>query len=375
MRTHALVLSLALLPAWSLRTWAGAEPEKAAPTVEERILALEKRIQALEQAMVEKDARIADLQRRLNEPAANPQAPRELPLPGMQFRLNPGDMERFQQQLEEYMRRGFDAPGGPFGGGDEEDVVPFRGRRGGGDINPAQKPRLGVTLQDANAELAELYKNKAERGAYVTQVLPDTAAEKAGLMTGDCVVSFDNKPIDGAQDLIDTVKVAPEGRHQLVVKRRGEDLGLNVTFGPLIAERPRAENGWIRNRGKGPREVLEIRATALELTQPLADALGLDAKQRAKMETVLSVHAKQLQAEYAEKAAAGGPGRLNLQDRALQPLVDKHAAEAEAELRETLSDAQMKTWREYRARHRGISISRNIQAEPEEGKANEGMNF
>ena len=385
MRTYALFLILLAglaLPARGLRAAAEAEkapPDKAPAAVEERIAALEKRIQALEQAMVEKDARIADLQRRLNDA---PQGPGP-GIPGLRFQLNPQDMQHFQEQIQKYMQDGLD--GFPAWGGDEDNLIPApvapeeRPRWRGRDLLPAQKPRLGVSLQDANADLAARYKNKVERGAFVTQVLPDTPADKAGLMTGDCVVSFDNKPIEGAQDLMDTIKAAPEGKHQLVVKRRGEDLGLNVTLGPLI-EAPRVENGWIRGRrdraANAPREVVEVRVAALELTPQLADALKLDEKQRAKMEMVLAAHAKKLSAEYTEKTGAGGGGRFMLNDKALQPLVDKHAAEAETELRDTLTEAQLKTWREYRARHRGISVSRNLQIEPEEQKATpEGLNF
>jgi hypothetical protein len=385
MRTHipTLILLAGLaLPARGLRAAAETEkvpPEKAPAAVEERIAALEKRIQALEQAMVEKDARIADLQRRLNEA---PQGPGP-GLPGLRFQLNPQDLQRFQEQIQKYMQDGLDG----FPGLGEDNLIPAPGAPEERprwlrprDLLPAQKPRLGVSLQDANAELMERYKNKVERGAFVTQVLPDTPAEKAGVLTGDCVVSFDHKPIEGAQDLMDTIKAAPEGKHQLVIKRRGEDLGLNVTLGPLIEMPQRVENGWIRGRrdraANAPREVVEVRVAALELTPQLADALKLDEKQRAKMEAVLAAHAKKLSAEYTEKIGAGGAGRFTLSDKALQPLVDKHAAEAETELRDTLTEAQLKTWRDYRARHRGVSISRNLQIEPEEQKATpEGLNF
>lgn len=375
MKTKALPAAVALACALVLSPTsarAGAQQEAAPPKAEAettdlraRVAELERRLQLLEQAMVEKDARIAELQARLNQRGGGP----GMELPEFRFRINPEELQPHMRELEDFLRGRLDR-----GWDDEPKGQPWEREALG-----APKPRLGVALQDATPELAARYKNDVKTGAFITEVQPDSVAEKAGLMPGDCVLNFDNKPIEGAQDLVETVRAAPEGRHGLIVKRRGEELALQINLDkPAAAPFPEApQRGWWRGRdraaGRMGKETVEVKASALELTPQLAEALKLDDQQRKKMEEVLAAHSKKLSEEYAEQTAAGRRGLLAVNTDPTA-LIRKHGAAAEDELRGTLTEEQLRIWRDWRARRQGVSISRHLETGPQ-GQPQEGLEF
>ena len=72
--------------------------------------------------------------------------------------------------------------------------------------------RIGVTVQDVNAPLAESFGLDRPRGALVSSVEPRSPGEKAGLRTGDIILSFDGKPIERSSDLPVIVATAPVGK-------------------------------------------------------------------------------------------------------------------------------------------------------------------
>ena len=64
----------------------------------------------------------------------------------------------------------------------------------------------------------------------VTQVEPGTAAQEAGLQSGDLIVSADGEHIDeGLTELRSIIRAAPEETLELSVKRNGEQLSLTAT--------------------------------------------------------------------------------------------------------------------------------------------------
>ena len=60
---------------------------------------------------------------------------------------------------------------------------------------------LGVNLQDLTPELAKEFKLEQTQGALVSEVTPESPAEKAGLKHGDVVVEFNNKPVTDSRHL------------------------------------------------------------------------------------------------------------------------------------------------------------------------------
>jgi len=70
---------------------------------------------------------------------------------------------------------------------------------------------LGVNIATINAEIAESYSLDATSGALVTLVADESAAENAGLLIGDVIVSVDAEPIEGAESLRNAIGLLRPG--------------------------------------------------------------------------------------------------------------------------------------------------------------------
>jgi serine protease Do/serine protease DegQ len=70
---------------------------------------------------------------------------------------------------------------------------------------------LGVSMQDISPSLAEAFGLDRQGGAIINEVLDGSPADKAGLKTGDIVISIDGKQIRDANDLGNRVGLLPVG--------------------------------------------------------------------------------------------------------------------------------------------------------------------
>ena len=74
--------------------------------------------------------------------------------------------------------------------------------------------------------------SSAKRAAADIKVLPDTAADKAGLETGDAVIAIDGDSIDSWLSLVAQVhERAPGDKATLTIVRDGQEKKIDVTFG------------------------------------------------------------------------------------------------------------------------------------------------
>jgi len=62
-------------------------------------------------------------------------------------------------------------------------------------------PRLGVSVEELTPQLAGYFGVKNGKGMLVTEVSAGSAAEKAGLKAGDCIVRVDSTTIESAEDI------------------------------------------------------------------------------------------------------------------------------------------------------------------------------
>ena len=94
--------------------------------------------------------------------------------------------------------------------------------------------RLGVTIQDVNQALADSFGLKKPAGALVSSVEKDSPAAKAGLMTGDVILRYNDKGITSSFDLpVLVANAAPGTTAKLDVMRKGETRHVDVTVGEM----------------------------------------------------------------------------------------------------------------------------------------------
>ena len=97
--------------------------------------------------------------------------------------------------------------------------------------------RLGVTLQDLSAPLAESFGLKSPDGALVSSVVPGSAAAKADLKPGDVITAIDGQPVHTAGDVSHRVGLANPGqRIALSVWRDKSAHDLTVALGKAETE-------------------------------------------------------------------------------------------------------------------------------------------
>ena len=79
------------------------------------------------------------------------------------------------------------------------------------EFGEVRRGLLGVTILTITPDIAEAYDIKESQGALVSQVLPESAAERAGVQVGDVIRSVDGKSISNANDLRNTIGLKRSG--------------------------------------------------------------------------------------------------------------------------------------------------------------------
>lgn len=97
---------------------------------------------------------------------------------------------------------------------------------------------LGVLIQNVDQNLAKSFGMDRPEGALVSKVTPQSPAAKAGLRTGDVIMSFNGQKIGRSSNLPPLVGVVPVGQAVGVdVLRNGKLKSLQVTIAELAEDR------------------------------------------------------------------------------------------------------------------------------------------
>ncbi|MDR0702923.1 MAG: DegQ family serine endoprotease [Azoarcus sp.] len=100
-----------------------------------------------------------------------------------------------------------------------------------------QRGRLGIYIQEMSPELASSFGLDKPRGALVAQVEPDSAAERAGLKTGDVVLKVDGKEINESAELSRIVGDSqPGSKVRLEIWRDGKRREVTAVLDKLPTE-------------------------------------------------------------------------------------------------------------------------------------------
>ncbi len=93
---------------------------------------------------------------------------------------------------------------------------------------------LGVNIQDVSESLAKSFGRSDTSGALVSQVVPGSPSEKAGVKAGDIILEFNGHQVTGASQLKNLVgQTKPGSKAKLTIWRDKKTISVDVT----IAER------------------------------------------------------------------------------------------------------------------------------------------
>lgn len=138
---------------------------------------------------------------------------------------------------------------------------------------------LGIKGMEMSADIANAFKLNVQRGAFVSEVLPNSGSAKAGVKSGDVIVSLNDKPLSSFAELRSRIATTePGAKVKLGLIREGKPLTVEVTLDKSTSSSASAEqispalqgatlsDGQLKNGTKG------ITVTTVEKSSPAAQA-------------------------------------------------------------------------------------------------------
>jgi len=113
-----------------------------------------------------------------------------------------------------------------------------------------RRGRIGVSVQDLTADVAQAMKLDRSAGALVTRVEPGSPADKGGLKARDVVTAIGGRPVKSGADLRLRIGLLRVGdKVDLSVLREGQTRSLSVTVGQREPQRAEAGDAVPRLAG------------------------------------------------------------------------------------------------------------------------------
>ena len=99
------------------------------------------------------------------------------------------------------------------------------------EFGEVKRGLLGIKGSEMTPDMAKAFNTDAQRGAFVSEVLPKSAAAKAGIKAGDILVSVDGKPVSSFAELRAKVGTTAPGKTLKVgLLRDGKPQEVSVTL-------------------------------------------------------------------------------------------------------------------------------------------------
>ena len=103
-----------------------------------------------------------------------------------------------------------------------------------------RRASLGVVMQNIDEKFSSQLKLSSENGVYITGVVPEGAAEKAGIRPGDVLLRIGDSVASDIYKVREIVSsYRPGDTARITVSRRGEELVLDVVFSDMPSGRSR----------------------------------------------------------------------------------------------------------------------------------------
>ncbi|HIE5389133.1 TPA: serine endoprotease DegQ [Enterobacter cancerogenus] len=138
---------------------------------------------------------------------------------------------------------------------------------------------LGIKGMEMSADIAKAFNVNVQRGAFVSEVLPNSGSAKAGVKSGDVIVSLNGKPLSSFAELRSRIATTePGAKVKLGLIRDGKPLDVEVTLDKSTSSSASAEliapalqgatlsDGQLKDGTKG------IRVDTVEKSSPAAQA-------------------------------------------------------------------------------------------------------
>lgn len=138
---------------------------------------------------------------------------------------------------------------------------------------------LGIKGMEMSADIAKAFNINVQRGAFVSEVLPNSGSAKAGIKSGDVIVSLNDKPLSSFAELRSRIATTePGAKVKLGLIRDGKPLNVEVTLDKSTSSSASAEliapalqgatlsDGQLKDGMKG------IRLDTVEKSSPAAQA-------------------------------------------------------------------------------------------------------
>ncbi len=93
---------------------------------------------------------------------------------------------------------------------------------------------MGVELDDISEQMGDYFEVEDGKGALITSVHEDSAADKAGLKAGDIIVKMGDEEIESASDVYSALSdTKADDEMKIEVVRKGKNKSMDLTLGDL----------------------------------------------------------------------------------------------------------------------------------------------
>lgn len=150
------------------------------------------------------------------------------------------------------------------------------------EFGEVRRGLLGIIGDDVDAGLAEAMNSDVKKGAFISEVQPDSAAEQGGLQAGDIITELNGRTVSSFQELRAKISSMGAGAElEVTVIRKGDRMKFDIVLGTapereLTAEEmlPALEGATFAN-GEDSKGNAGVRITGVEANSPAA-RIGLE---------------------------------------------------------------------------------------------------
>src|SRR6187399_1216439 len=175
--------------------------------------------------------------------------------------------------------------------------------------------RIGVQIQEVNAQFADAFGLDRPRGALVGQVIDGGPAEKAGVKTGDVILSVNGKTVERSTALPGVISaIKPGDSAKVEVWREGASKILNVKVEEFQEETQKVANREVEEPAKADKLGLSVRP------------LGADERKSAETEGYLLV--EDVTGPAAQAGVRPGDVILGVNGKSVKSLAELKSAAA-----------------------------------------------